>query len=292
MKTDLHATVTNQLIEMMEAALESEKWEMPWHNQAVVPMNALTHKMYRGVNTVSLWMAQMTKGYTSPYWATYKQWKKLGAHVKKGEKSSLIIFYNVTEYENEQGEEETRAYIRASYVFNASQVEGWEAPEIAEPATIGNFDKAEALIQVTGAEIRHGMAGAYYHRTEDYIGMPDKVAFRDTATSTASENYYSTLLHELTHWTGHNARLDREKGKKFGDVAYAFEELIAEIGAAILCAQTGVAAEPRQDHALYLRNWLKALKDDKRYFFKAASAAQKAADFVSGFAGGEEKEAA
>lgn len=292
MKTDLYAVVTNQLIDMMETALESEKWEMPWHKQAVVPMNALTRKTYRGVNTVSLWMAQMAKGYTAPYWATYKQWQELGAQVKKGEKSSLIIFYNVTEYENEQGEEETRAFIRASYVFNAAQVENWEAPQIAPTAEIESFELAERLINATGADIRHGMAGAYYRPSEDFIGMPDKEVFRDTATSTASENYYSTLLHELTHWTGHKSRLDREKGKKFGDDAYAYEELIAEIGAAILCAQTGVTAEPRQDHALYLRNWLKALKDDKRYFFKAAGAAQKAADYLSGFAGGVEKEAA
>lgn len=285
MKSDLYTTVTNQLIDLMESALETEKWEMPWHHQAVVPTNALTCKTYRGINTVSLWMAQVTKGYASPYWATFKQWKELGAPVKKGEKSSLIIFYNVTEYENEEGEEETRAYIRASYVFNAGQVEGWEPPKIAELACIERCDKAERLIGATGADIRHGMAGAYYHRSEDYIGMPDKASFRDTTTSTASENYYSTLLHELTHWTGHKSRLDRVKGKKFADEAYAFEELIAEIGAAMLCAQTGVAAEPRKDHALYLGDWLRALKNDKRYFFKAASAAQKAADFVCHYDG-------
>lgn len=281
MKQDAYKIITDKLIELIEST-EGEQWQMPWHHQLVLPQNATSKKAYRGVNTISLWVGQMANGYQSPLWATYKQWQDMGAQVKKGEKSTPIVFYKTYEVETENSEDdnETRMFARVSYVFNAAQVEGFTAP--AQPKNDGIDDHAAVLELVTALNvpIKHGMAGAYYHRKEDYIGMPNTSSFKATAHSSAFENYYSTLLHEMTHATGATQRLDREKGKKFGDEAYAFEELIAEIGAAMLCAETGIASTPRPDHAHYLASWLKKFKNDKRYLFQAASQAQKAVDYL------------
>lgn len=281
-KFDVYETVTTAIIEAIENG--AERWEMPWNRLTSIPTNARTGATYNGINVVSLWAASMKNGYSSPFWATFKQWKELGASVKKGEKSSVIIFYKTFEDEEENpatGETEkvTRFMARASRVFNVAQVEGWEEPRpYAEGADA--IAAADAFVRATGADIRHGGGRAYYQRIEDYIQMPEKADFRDTTTSTATEGYYSTLLHELTHWTGAPHRLAREKGKRFGDEAYAFEELIAELGAAFLCAEVGITNQPREDHAAYIASWLKALKDDKRAIFKAARQAQAAADYL------------
>lgn len=281
MKQDAHQIITDKLVALIEKA-DGNAWEMPWHGQMVMPQNAVTKKGYRGVNVICLWMGQMANGYASSLWATYKQWRDMGAQVKKGEKSTPIVFYKTYEVEAEAAEEEneTRMFARISYVFNAAQVDGFAVPE--QPKNEGIEDHAAVLELVTplGVPIKHGMAGAYYHRTEDYIGMPNTSSFKATTHSSAFSNYYSTLLHEMTHATGAPHRLDREKGKKFGDAAYAFEELVAEMGAAMLCVETGITSTPREDHAQYLANWLKKLKSDKRYLFHAASQAQKAVDFM------------
>lgn len=136
------------------------------------------------------------------------------------------------------------------------------------------------LVSQTGADIRHSGDQAYYAPAQDYIVMPSRALFKDTSTSTATENYYSTLFHELTHWTGAKHRLDRLSNDRFGSKDYAFEELVAELGAAMCCALTGVTSSPREDHARYILSWLKALKSDKRFIFSAASHAQKALDFL------------
>ncbi|MBU0799804.1 MAG: peptidase, partial [Alphaproteobacteria bacterium] len=170
-----------------------------------------------------------------------------------------------------------------STVFNAAQVEGFDLEEAPAPSLIENIASADILVQATGADIRHEGSRAFYNLAQDYIAMPPRETFKDTAHSNATENYYSVLFHELTHWTGAKQRLDRLTPARFGEHDYAFEELVAEMGAAMLCASTGVTATAREDHALYIGTWLQALKSDKKFIFSAASQAQKATDYLFGF---------
>ena len=283
-RADIYQTVTDTIIEAIENGI-SGKFEMPWHQINRIPENAKTGNCYQGINIPLLWVYQIKKHYALPVWATYKQWAELGAQVKKGEKGAQIVFYKSFEVEGEsEGDDpQTRRIARYSIVFNAEQVEGYDVAaelEAPAPALIENIGAADLLVKQTGADIRHQGGQAFYMPSMDYIAMPPRDMFKDTSTSTATENYYSVLFHELTHWTGAKHRLDRLNDDKFGGKDYAFEELIAELGAAMCCAATGVASSPREDHARYINNWLKALKSDKRFIFSAASQAQKAVDFL------------
>jgi antirestriction protein ArdC len=154
----------------------------------------------------------------------------------------------------------------------------------APPATvITPIEQAEAFVSATGASISHGGARAFYRPATDSIQLPPREAFIGSLTSTPAEAYYSTLLHELTHWTGAETRCNRQLGKRFGDQAYAIEELVAELGAAFLCADLGITDEPRADHAQYLASWLSVLKADKKAIFTAASKASETAAFLAAF---------
>lgn len=283
-RADIYQTVTDTIIAAIENGLDG-KFEMPWHRVNRIPENAKTGNCYQGINVPLLWVYQIKNEYRLPVWATYKQWAEMGAQVKRGEKGAHVVFYKIFEIEAEDGQDDpqTRIFARHSIVFNAAQVEGYEGAASAEapsPALIENIESADRLVQDSGADIRHGGDQAYYLPAQDYIMMPAREIFKDTSTSTATENYYSTLFHELTHWTGAKHRLDRLNPAKFGGQDYAFEELVAEIGAAMCCASTGVTSTPREDHARYIENWLYALKSDKRFIFSAASQAQKAVDFL------------
>jgi antirestriction protein ArdC len=161
-------------------------------------------------------------------------------------------------------------------------VEGFNATPASDRPEIEPIDAAEAFVRATGATIAHGGTRAYYRPSTDNIQLPDRTSFVGTATSTAQESYYSTLLHELTHWTSSEQRCNRTLGKRFGDDAYAMEELVTELGAAFLCAELGITLEPRIDHAQYLASWLSVLQADKKAIFAAASAASKAVDFLRG----------
>ena len=203
--------------------------------------------------------------------------------MKKGEKGSQIVFWKSFEIEpqGDNQEAETRMFARWSTVFNADQVEGFMIPEETATGKAEIMEHAESFISGTSAVIKKGGANAYYDTATDYIALPDMALFRDTVTSTATEAYYSTALHELCHWSGAPHRLDRVKGKKHGDAEYAYEELVAELGAAMLCAALGITSGTRADHAQYIDGWLKALKSDKKFIFSAASQAQKAADYLT-----------
>ena len=281
-KQTTHEIVTAHIVAAIEAGAPT--FQMPWIRGAAAgaPVNVASRKAYRGINTLMLWGAGMQ--YTSSTWGTFKQWKDKGASVRKGEKGTPVVFFkklDVTK-ENAQGEQEQRqlALIRHSFVFNADQVDGYEAPEAPEPRQ----DLTERLANVdrfctnTGARIEHGGAAAFYRPSTDHIQMPPRELFTGTDTSTATESYYSTLLHELTHWTGNRHRLDRLELKS--RKGYAFEELVAELGAAMLCQSLEITPEPRPDHAAYLASWLEALKNDDRAIFKAAAEAQKACDYL------------
>ena len=258
---------------------------MPWHTSgrfAFSPINVTSKKPYRGINTVCLWAAAQAKGYESGEWATYQQWQDRRAQVRKGEKATLVVFWK---FANDSGESKSDSDTPASgslllftkgySVFNAAQVDGYAPKVDTDRPMPERIEQAEAFFRGAGADVRYGGNQAFYSPSGDYVHMPPFAAFRDAVS------YYSTLAHEHTHWTASAARCNRELGKRFGDNAYAAEELIAELGAAFTCAHLGLSTEPREDHAQYLQSWLRVLKADKRAIFTAASKAQQAADWLT-----------
>ena len=225
-----------------------------------------------------------SKGYGSNEWATFNQWKERGVKVRKGEKAAPVVFFKPIEVEPDPDNENDAGlrYVAKGYsVFNAEQVEGYEAPAIEQPNLVERIEKADQFIEQTGAEIVYEGTRAFYSPDNDQITMPKPAYFRDTEGSTATENFYAVQLHELIHWTGAQKRLNRLiPVKRFGDNVYAMEELVADLGAAMLCADLGIRNEPRPDHASYLQHWLDVLKQDKRAIFFAAAAAHKASEYL------------
>lgn len=297
MSADVYSRITGQIVaELEKGALP---WVKPWDAAHVAgPVSRPLRGNgipYGGINVLMLWVASMEKGFSAPIWMTFRQAKELGAHVRKGEKGSLVVYantYSRTE-EGENGEEETREipFMKGYTVFNVEQIEGLPAHFTAKKEPKRNPDEriahAERFFASTGAQIRHGGNAAYYAPGPDFVQMPDFESFRDAAA------YYGTLAHETTHWTRHPKRLDRDFGrKKWGDEGYAMEELTAELGAAFLCADLELTPQIREDHAPYIAGWLKVLKEDKRAIFTAAAHAQKAADFLHSLQPKEKQESA
>ena len=285
---DVTRHVADKLIaRMKEAKASGESWDKPWIGGAgfALPVNASTGNEYRGVNIFSLIGEAQASGYASNQWASYKQWQAKDCQVKRGETGTYIIFYRIIE--KEDGDK--LPLIRYSKVFNGCQVEGADVVDVDEkrPALAQRIESAETFFGNTGADIRHSdQRAAYYRRRStmatdsDYVHMPSMDLFKDTKHSTATENYYSTLAHEVTHWTGDKRRLDREKGARFGDAKYAFEELVAELGSAFLCAHLDISAEPRIDHAHYLNSWIECLTDHPKAIMTACARASDALDYV------------
>ncbi len=289
---DVYQTVTNTIVEMLESSVSDESWKRPWSSLAGsghswMPYNANSKRHYRGINVPLLLMTASAKGYVSNEWATFKGWKKLGAKVSKGEKATHIVFWKKTSrvVTNNDGEEETKSGLiaRGYCVFNANQVENYEpkAPkaseELSEPERIQRAeDCVNDYIERENISVQYGGDRAFYAPSFDIIQMPIRKAFK------TKEDFYATLLHECTHSTGAKHRLNREFGKRFGDGAYAMEELVAELGAAMQCSVLGVNDHPREDHAKYLKHWIKVLKEDKRAIFTVSSKAQAASDYIIG----------
>lgn len=261
-RRDIHTEISNKLI----AAIEANPGEptMPWRRSAGplwLPLNALTGKRYNGINVVSLWVAAEAAGYATPIWATYRQYAELGAQVRKGEKATPIIFYKqyTTEPDpDDQEDDGTRRVVRASWVFNCAQVDGYTPPDAPEPlGPIERIERADRFFAATGAKVVHGGEQAFYRPSTDTIHMPDEALFVGTATMTRSEAYFAVLGHEHIHWAGHSSRLDHDLSKRFGKAELAAEELVAEVGSAVLCAELGITQDVRPDHAQYLCHWLK-----------------------------------
>jgi antirestriction protein ArdC len=262
---------------------------MPWHTSgqfAFSPINVASRKPYRGINTLCLWAAAHAKGYERSEWATYQQWQERGGQVHKGEKATLVVVWKFANAasETDDGEDMPKSgsrllFTRGYSVFNAAQVDGYTPKANAETPLPERIEHAEAFFQRDGAIVRHGGNQAFYSPASDHIQMPSFQAFVDDVS------YYSTLAHEHTHWTAAANRCDRQLGKRFGDNAYAAEELIAELGAAFTCAHLGLSTEPREDHAQYIQSWLRVLKTDSRAIFTAASKAQQATDWLIARAG-------
>ena len=287
MKQDLYQHVTDKIIADLEHG--ELTWLKPWNagNMDGRITKPLRHNgiAYSGVNVLMLWGAALEGGYCSPFWMTFKQAKELGAHVRKGERGNLVVYANTitkTEEQDDGSEEErTIPFMKGYTVFNVEQIDGlperyYSKPELViDPAQ--RIEHAESFFAATGADIRHGGNRAYYSGSSDHVQLPVFESFR------SPESYYATLAHELTHWTKHPNRLDREFGRKrWGDEGYAREELVAELGAAFLCADLALTPEPGADHAAYIQSWLKVLKEDKRAIFSAAAHAQRAAEFLHG----------
>ncbi len=287
-RADIYTRITQRVIEQLEQGVRP--WLRPWNTEhaAARICRPLRHngEAYKGINILVLWDAAEQRGFDNPYWMTFQQAKALGGFVKKGERGSPVVYANTFKKleVDESGEECEHAipFLREYTVFNAAQIEGLpdrfqpsEAPEGQQP--LERIEQADTFFANTQAEIRYGGTQAYYSGSGDYVQMPPFVTFRDT------EAHAATLAHELTHWTKHEARLDRNLGrKKWGDAGYAMEELVAEMGSAFLCADLKITPEVHEDHASYIASWLEVLKNDKRAVFSAASLASQAVDFLHG----------
>lgn len=285
-RADVYTRVTARIIE--DLAKGVRPWLKPWSSgntdgRITAPLRH-NGTPYKGVNVLLLWGEAMDKGYTFPLWMTYKQAAELGAQVRKGEHGTLVVYADrFTRHEqNDKGEDVERSipFMKGYTVFNVEQVDGLPAHYYSKPEPKGDplplLEAAEAFFTQTGARFRSGGDRAFYATAQDFIQLPPAEAFKD------AESYAATKAHELIHWTGHASRCAREFGKRFGDTAYAREELVAELGSAFLCAALGITPEPRDDHASYLDHWLKVLKEDKRAIFSAAAHAQRAADYLHG----------
>ncbi|MGP4672192.1 ArdC family protein [Agrobacterium salinitolerans] len=291
-KFDVHQEITSRIVDALENAGE---FQLPWiANKAgsfARPVNVASRKPYNGVNIVSLWVSAQASQYPSNVWGTYRQWQDAGCQVRKGEKSSLVVFYKTFDVEQindqtGQAEQAERMVARASWVFNAAQVDGFplDQTDIPDQPSFDPLAQAEAFVKATGAVIEEGGDKAYYVPSADIIRMPERRRFTGTATTSAAEGFYSTLCHELTHWSGSKARLSRDLSARFGTEAYAMEELVAELGAAFLCSDLGLTPEPRLDHAQYIKNWLTVLKSDTKAVFTAASKASEASNWLMSLA--------
>lgn len=272
--------ITDSIILQLEQGVAP--WVKPWSNvDTSAPHNPASGTFYRGANFFWLTMLSSAGVYgSSNKWLTYKQAQAMGAQVRKGAKGVQVIFYKpltiqgALNPETMQHDSKVIPMLKTYTVFNADFIDGLPVDDI-EPVEVNEFqslDECERFIASTGAIIKHGGNNAFYAPDSDFIQLPEKTAFNTNA------DYYSTVLHELSHWTGHKSRLDRDfsKSKRFGDNAYAFEELVAELGSAMLCAHLRI--DGKLQHANYLGSWLKVLKADSKAILKASAEAQKILD--------------
>jgi len=272
---DVYQEVTDRIVKALEEG--TVPWLRPWRDgksgSALEPYNALSGRPYNGINLLILG----TMPYSDLGWLTYKQAAELGGNVRKGEKGTGIIFWKFEKRRDEETDEvKVVPFARMYTVFNVCQCDGLDAAKLKRPAMpIAGDTDMNALASRVGAIVRHGGDRAFYTTAGDYVQVPSATAFRSL------EHYQATLAHELTHWTGHEKRCNRQFGRRFGDAAYAFEELVAEIGSAFLCVQHGIALDGLQ-HPAYVANWLEVLKGDKRAIFTASSKAKEAATFLTG----------
>jgi antirestriction protein ArdC len=284
MKRDLYTEVSARIVAEMEAG--AVPWIKPWSATpgANTPCNALTNRPYSGCNVVLLWMAQAT-GYRTPRFLTFKQALELGGNVRKGERGTKVYFVKQLQVRDQGTDDDSATRVvpmmREYTVFNVDQCENLP-PRITSPGEFKprNADQRDATIDEfltsSGATVREGFGEAYYRPSDDVISLPRFEAFKNAA------HFYSTAFHELGHWTGHKSRLARDLRQRFGDRAYAAEELIAELCSAFLCAEFSIDGDLR--HAGYIQNWIGLLKADSRAFFTACSKAQAAADYLRGLA--------
>ncbi len=266
-------------------------WTMPWHKGLPQAVNAKTGKFYGGNNQMILWKACVERGYSRNKWATFYQWSSVKAKLKRGEKGTLICIAIPKDKNSKKEQNQLLLFekfnpdtfskknvyfnFRFKYVFNQSQVEGYfgDQPDIFNPDPDPD-QLIQKLIKNSAADIREGGDIAFYTTSEDFIQMPELFRFKGDNIAKSKQLYYSTLLHEMIHWTGHHSRCKRKFGSEFGNPEYAFEELVAELGSALLSTHLGKKIYPRVEHAKYLNNWLRVLKNDFSYFYIAMDLAK------------------
>jgi antirestriction protein ArdC len=276
------------IIDQMRAG--ASKWQMPWHKGIPQAMNAYTGRLYSGNNMMILWRRCLVNEYPKNKWATLRQWGKMKAHVKRGQKGTLVCIA-IPKIKKEAdistiasadlfgsrgiSNKNVRFSFKFLHVFNQSQVNGYygDQPDLFNPTQLATA-QIDQLTKKSNAVINVGGERAYYSIADDYIQMPDLARFIDSPDFPSLEKYNSTLLHELIHWTGNSNRCDRQFGKKFGSPEYAFEELVAELGSAILSTQFNQKVYPRPEHVQYLSSWINVLEHDFSYFTEALELAR------------------
>ena len=284
-----HQKITDRILDDLRAG--TAPWVKPWTTKGPQatdrPRNAVSGRKYSGTNVLVLWCSAADNGFASNAWVTFKQAKKLGGTVRKGERGTFIVYAKmITKTElDDDGEEVERTFsvLKGYTVFNLDQCDDLaiETPKPAAPVSSPErIEAVEKFVAATGATVRHGGARAYFCPSDDHIQLPAMADFRDAA------DYYATSLHEHAHWSGVESRLDRTFGKRFGDAAYAAEELVAEMTAAFLCADLGIKG--KLQHAEYIATWIKLLEGDAKAIFTASARATEAADFLSAFSAAEE----
>jgi antirestriction protein ArdC len=281
-KLDVYRKVTDSIITAIEQGVG--QYRMPWtvrQDRGFSPISVGSAKPYRGINTLVLWAQAQSKGYGSAFWGTYQQWQAIGGQVRKGERGSPVVYWGTIDstrgIDADEENSGTHLFCKGYTVFNIEQVDGCKLPKRFEPKLSHNerIAHADSFFAQTGVQVRDGGNRAFYRPSSpEAVYMPGFDQFPDRV------NYYSVLAHETTHWTSHTSRCDRQLGKRFGDEAYAMEELIAELGSAYTMARLELELTPREDHAQYIASWLRVLRADKRAIFTAASQAQKAADYL------------
>jgi len=276
--TNLIQEVTDKIIKDMEAGVMP--WEKTWF--FVPSANGSSKRTYQGMNLLFLGYERQQKNYSSPVWMTFLQAKTLGGRIKKGAEGTEIIYFemklkqNTTEAEaDEKNRKDAFPFVRLHHVFNLDQIEGLDhLKDQITPNRVVNNEEADRIILESGAKIIYDQLKneAFYSPATDTITLPFKEAFKST------EGFYETACHELIHWTGGPARINRISKAAFGSEEYAAEELVAEFGASILCAHVGIPY--KTNHAAYIASWIKKLKDDPKALSTAITQAQKAVDFL------------
>ena len=282
------AAMTAQVIEAIEN--DPGNWTKPWADTLAggLPVNVATKKRYNGGNIFWLTIVAQGQNFPTNVWGTYKQWASVGGQVRKGEVSTLGMFYKQIFITEEVDGEEKRKRIpvlKSFPLFNAAQVEGadeivaerFPQPDVGEVSPI---DHAEKFFAEVGADVRFGGDRAFYRHTAGFDGDVDFIQLPERDTFRSAEDFYGTMGHEHVHWTGYKDRLDRTKGKHFGDEVYAREELVAELGSAFLNGYLGISGPTGCGHAAYLASWLKVLKEEPRALWSAVGDAAKALDFL------------
>lgn len=266
-RVGLHDEVTRRIVSQLENG--TPPWVKPW--AVALPYNAATQHRYSGINVLLLWDAP----YERPAWLTILQAMALGGHVRKGERATPIVY--VSRVTKTDGEEEKEvSFLKRYHVFNVDQVDGLPSNLYARAVPTAASSSVDDFLGRLPPEVRHGGFAAYYDRSEDYIQLPHPEHFKST------DGYYATRLHETVHWSGHAKRLNREFGERFGDHAYVFEELVAELGSAFLSAELGLP--PELHHAEYLGHWVTTLSDHRQAIFTAAAKASAAAGYLRALA--------
>lgn len=282
-RADIYTRVTAEIIAALEHG--AGEWLAPWFHDgahAARPTNVASGKRYRGINTVALWVAAMTSGYSDGLWGTYRQWQAAGAQVRKGERSTTVVLWKqIASREETKAEDDgkddggrARMVARAFAVFNLAQVDGYERPLTPCLPESERLAHAEAFIANLGIRTVFGGSEAFYRPSVDTVFMPEFAQFRDAAS------FYGVWLHEHGHASGAKHRLDRDLSGRFGSQAYAAEECCVEILSGLVLADLGIAHHPRPDHAAYIASWLKVMAADPRAIFTAAGKAQQAADWM------------